>query len=126
PLLLHSAAPDPQSLARAVNDDPTTGNWGPAAPAVFRAADAGSPLAIGVVDNAARHLARLVTRLVKRGAVGTTVVAAGSVILNQPRLADRLRAHLAGLHPSLVLRLLDVPPVAGGIVLARNKVLPPT
>jgi N-acetylglucosamine kinase-like BadF-type ATPase len=125
-LLTHFAASDPQTLARAVNDDPTTGNWGPAAPAVFRAADAGSPLAIGVVDNAARHLARLVTRLVKRGAVGTTVVAAGSVILNQPRLADRLRAHLAGLHPSLVLRLLDVPPVAGGIVLARNRVLPPT
>jgi N-acetylglucosamine kinase-like BadF-type ATPase len=125
-LLTHFAAPDPPTLARAVNDDPSTGNWGPAAPAVFRAADAGSPLAIGVVDNAARHLARLVTRLVKRGAVGTTVVAAGSVILNQPRLADRLRAHLAGVHPSLTLRLLDVPPVAGGIVLARNKVPPPT
>jgi N-acetylglucosamine kinase-like BadF-type ATPase len=125
-LLAHFAAPDPQRLARAVNDDPTTGNWGPAAPVVFRAAGAGSPLAIGVVDNAARHLALLVTRLVNGGAVGATVVAAGSVILNQPRLADRFRAHLVGVHPSLILRLLDVPPVAGGIVLARNRVLPPT
>src|SRR6202022_2223252 len=101
PLLLHSAAPDPQSLARAVNDDPATGRWGPAAPAVFRAADAGSPLAIHVIDAAAHHLALLLTRLVPRGALGPPVVAAGSVILSQPRLADRFRARLAHTHPSL-------------------------
>jgi len=120
-LLTHFAVPDPQALARIVNDNPTTGNWGPAAPAVFRAADAGSPLATGVIDNAARHLELLVTHLVSRGAVGSTVVAAGSVILNQPRLAASLRARLAETHPSLSLRLLDVPPVAGGVVLARGR-----
>ena len=121
-LLTHFAVPDPQTLARAVNDDPTPENWGPAAPAVFRAADAGSPLAQSAIAAAARHLALLVTRLIARGAVGTTVVAAGGVIVNQPRLADRLRAALAESHPSLTLRLLDVPPVAGALALALARV----
>ncbi|KIF78534.1 hypothetical protein QR77_03030, partial [Streptomyces sp. 150FB] len=40
-LLEHFGADGPQSLARIVNDEPTTGNWGPGAPAVFRAADDG-------------------------------------------------------------------------------------
>ncbi len=120
-LLAHFAVPDPPSLARAVNDDPTPENWGPAAPAVFRAADEGSPLALGVIDEAARSLQSLVTRLVERGAVGETVVAAGSVIVHQPRLAGRFREYLARAHPTLDLRILDVPPVAGAIALARDR-----
>jgi N-acetylglucosamine kinase-like BadF-type ATPase len=120
-LLAHFAVPDPPSLARAVNDEPTPENWGPAAPAVFRAADEGSPLALGVIDEAARALQLLVTRLVERGAGGDTVVAAGSVIVRQPRLADRFRAHLARAHPSLELRILDVAPVTGAVHLARDR-----
>ncbi|MBD0738137.1 BadF/BadG/BcrA/BcrD ATPase family protein [Streptomyces sp. CBMA29] len=120
-LLGHFGDPDPQTLARTVNDQPTPGHWGPAAPAVFRAADAGSALAAAVVDEAGRQLALLVTRLVGRGAVGDTVVAAGSVVVRQPRLADALRARLAAVHPSLTLRLLDVPPVAGAVALARAR-----
>ncbi|HEX4788806.1 MAG TPA: BadF/BadG/BcrA/BcrD ATPase family protein, partial [Actinospica sp.] len=119
-LLAHFGVPDPPALARAVNDEPTPENWGPAAPAVFRAADEGSPLAAGVIDAAARALQSLVARLVERGAVGTTVVAAGSVIVRQPRLADRFRVHLARAQPGLELRLLDVPPVAGAVALARR------
>jgi N-acetylglucosamine kinase-like BadF-type ATPase len=120
-LLAHFGAPAPQALARIVNDDPTPANWGPGAPAVFRAADEGSALAAHVVDEAARHLELLVSKLLGQGAVGETVVAAGSVIVRQPRLAERLRARLARSHPSLTLRLLDVPPVAGGVVLARRR-----
>ena len=117
-LLAHYGVADPPGLARAVNDSPTTGTWGPAAPAVFRAAAAGSPLALAVVDDAAAHLCTLVTRLRARGAVGRTVVAAGGVVLGQPLLADRLRARLGAAHPDLGLRLLDVPPVAGAVALA--------
>lgn len=120
-LLAHFGDPDPQSLARTVNDLPTTGNWGPAAPAVFRAADDGSVLAARVVDEAARHLELLVSRLVARGAVGVTVVAAGSVVVNQPLLAGRLRSRLAQSHPALTLRLLEVPPVAGAVALAGRR-----
>lgn len=120
-LLKHYGVPDAPSLARAVNDDPSPENWGPAAPAVFRAADAGSPLAVGVIDDAARSLTLLVSRLIERGALGDTVVAAGSVIVNQTRLVERLRDRLAHVHASLALRVLDVPPVAGAVVLAINQ-----
>lgn len=120
-LLRHFTVPDAPSLARAVNDDPTPENWGPAAPPVFRAAEAGSPLALGVIDEAARSLTDLVTRLVTRGAIGDTVVAAGSVIVHQPLLADSFRTHLARTHPRLELRILDVPPVAGAIALAHDR-----
>jgi N-acetylglucosamine kinase-like BadF-type ATPase len=120
-LLAHYAVPDPPSLARAVNDIPTPEHWGPAAPAVFRAADAGSALALAVVDAAARSLTHLVTQLVARGAVGTTVVAAGSVITRQPRLSTALRGHLAAAHPSLMLHVLPVPPVTGAVFLAHSR-----
>jgi N-acetylglucosamine kinase-like BadF-type ATPase len=120
-LLAHFAVDGPPALARAVNDEPWPGSWGPAAPAVFRAADAGSALAARVVDEAAAHLELLVTRLVRRGAVGAAVVAAGSVLVNQPRLAGAFRARLARSHPGLTLRLLEVPPVVGGVALARRR-----
>jgi N-acetylglucosamine kinase-like BadF-type ATPase len=123
-LLRHYSVADPPALARAVNDVPTPENWGPAAVSVFEAADEGSSLAARVVDEAARSLKLLVCQLIARGAVGNTVVAAGSVIVHQPRLADRLRAKLADFYPSLTLRLLDVPPVAGGVVLALRRLSP--
>lgn len=116
-LLAHYGVPSPQALARAVNDDPTTANWGPGAVTVFDAAERGSALAARVVDDAAAHLAGLVDQLVRRGAVGDTVVAAGSVLVRQPRLAAALRDRL---DPSLALRLLTVEPVVGGVALARR------
>jgi N-acetylglucosamine kinase-like BadF-type ATPase len=120
-LLEHYTVPDAPSLARAVNDDPSPENWGPAAPAVFRAAAAGSPLALGVIDDAARSLTLLVSRLMERGARGDTVVAAGSVLVHQSRLVERFRARLARAHAGLTLRVLEVPPVAGAVELARNQ-----
>ncbi len=110
----------PEALARAVNDEPTTGNWGPCAPAVFAAADAGSALAVGVIDAAAEHLSTLVDRLRARGAVGSDIVAAGSVIIGQPRLADAFRARIAITQPSLKVAFLAEPPVVGAIELARR------
>ncbi|MGW1208121.1 N-acetylglucosamine kinase [Streptomyces sp. NPDC002499] len=120
-LLAHYGVPDAPALARAVNDSPTPATWGPAAPAVFRAAEAGSVSALAVVDDAATHLTALVSRLRARGAVGENVVAAGSVVLGQPLLADRLRTRLVAAHPDLTLRLLDVAPVAGAVALARVR-----
>jgi N-acetylglucosamine kinase-like BadF-type ATPase len=108
------------ALARAVNDTPTPEHWGPRAIAVFAAADAGSALALGVIGRAADHLAGLVDQLVRRGAVGDSVVAAGSVIANQPRLLAALSARVACAHPSLGVVLLEDAPVAGGVELARR------
>ncbi|WP_329129074.1 ATPase [Streptomyces sp. NBC_01476] len=120
-LLKHYGDPDPQTLARTVNDEPTTANWGPAAPAVFDAAAAGSALALGVVNEAAAQLTALVTRLRARGARGHTVVAAGGVVVGQPLLADCLRTRLAAAHPDLALHVLEVAPVTGAVALARAR-----
>lgn len=110
----------PESLARAVNDEPTTGNWGPRAPSVFAAADAGSALAAGVIDAAADHLSTLVDRLLARGAVGSDIVAAGSVIIGQPRLADAFQSRIALTQPSMKITFLEESPVVGAIALARR------
>jgi N-acetylglucosamine kinase-like BadF-type ATPase len=112
--------PNAERLARAVNDDPTVENWAPRASVVFATADDGSALAAAVIDDAARHLTTLVSRLIARGAVGGTVVAAGSVIVRQPRLAAAFGARLAARHPGLNLRILDTEPVTGAVVLARR------
>ena len=119
-LLADFGVPDAERLARAVNDEPTMAHWGPHAPAVFRAADAGSALATRIIDEGAAHLARLVSQLRRRGAVGRTVVAAGGVITAQPRLADAVRSRLAQAHPDLDFVLLDEQPVTGAWFLARG------
>lgn len=111
---------DAERLARAVNDDATMANWAPHAPAVFRAADAGSALASRVIDDGADHLVRLVSQLRRRGAVGASVIAAGGVITAQPRLAESVRALLAQRHPDLVFVVLDEQPVAGAWFLANR------
>lgn len=112
--------PDAEQLARAVNDEPTVDNWAPRAPAVFAAAGQGSALADAVIIAAAGQLTVLVGTLIARGAVGSDVVAAGGVIVNQPRLARAFQDHLALRHPSLSLRILDEEPVAGAVTLARR------
>ena len=119
-LLVDFAVGDAERLARAVNDEPTMANWGPHAPAVFRAADGGSTLAAGVIVGAAEHLVRLVDQLRRRGALGETVVAAGGVITAQPRLADAVRARLADRHPDLRFVILYDRPVAGAVRLASR------
>jgi N-acetylglucosamine kinase-like BadF-type ATPase len=118
-LVSHFGVDGAAGLARAVNDEPTPANWGPAAVAVFQAADRGSALAGRVVDDAGTALAGLVGRLVERGAVGDVVVAAGSVIVRQERLRARLAQELG---TDMALRVLDVDPVVGAVVLARRLV----
>ncbi len=119
-LLSSFGVADAERLARAVNDEPTIPNWAPRAPTVFHAADAGSARAAAVIDTAANALADLVDQVVARGAVGTTVVAAGSVIASQPRLFDGLRQRVLHRHPNREVVLLGDDPVAGGVALARR------
>lgn len=77
-------------------------------------------LADAVITAAAGQLTALAGRLIARGAVGSDVVAAGGVIVNQPRLARAFRHQLALRHPSLRLRILDEEPVAWAVALARR------
>jgi N-acetylglucosamine kinase-like BadF-type ATPase len=119
-LLNAFAVADAERIARAVNDEPTTGNWGPRAPAVFAAAAAGSARATTVIEGAADHLVRLVTQLLNRHAVGSDVVAGGSVVVGQPLLADAVRSRLALRHPELTFHVLAGEPVDGALELARR------
>lgn len=116
---------DAERLARAVNDEPTMDNWGPRAPAVFAAAAAGSALAAASVDAAAEHLAHLVTQLRRRGAAGSAVVAAGSMIVNQPSLWEAFSRLVADRHPELSVHLLTDEPVTGAVRLARSLAVVP-
>jgi N-acetylglucosamine kinase-like BadF-type ATPase len=110
----------PDLLARAVNDLPTPAHWGPKAPAVFDAADRGSALATAVIAAAAGHLVTQVGHLLRRGAVGREVVAAGGVIVHQPRLFAEFRQQLAQAQPGLTTQLLVDPPVNGAVRLAHR------
>jgi N-acetylglucosamine kinase-like BadF-type ATPase len=109
-----------ERLARIVNDEPTVENWAPRAAAVFAAAEAGSGRAAAVIEAAAAELAALVRRVRARGAVGTTVVAGGSVVTRQPLLARALADRLRLVDAGFELRVLAEEPVAGAVVLARR------
>ncbi|NUP79347.1 MAG: ATPase, partial [Nonomuraea sp.] len=95
-------------------------DWGRHAPAVFAAAEAGSPLARTVIAEAGRSLAGLVRRLAERGVVVDDVVVAGSTILAQSPLYDAFAASLATAVPGARPRPLRVPPVEGAVALARS------
>ena len=91
---------DAPALARAVNDEPTMDNCGSWAPVVLTSADAGSARAAGASWAPRDTWWNLVGQLRDRGAVGRDVVAAGSVIVRQPRLIDAFRAALAKDSPT--------------------------
>ncbi|WP_405513638.1 ATPase [Streptomyces canus] len=94
--------------------------WGRHAPAVFAAAEAGSPLARTVIAEAGRALAGLVERLAARGVVVDDVVVAGSTVLAQPSLYDAFASALADGVPSARPRPLRAPPVDGAVAMARS------
>lgn len=120
-LIADFGVPDAERLTRRVNDVPTTDNWAPHAPAVFAAAEAGSRLADSVIRHGAAALANLVAQLAGRGAIGSDVIAAGSVIVNQQRLFDALKAEMIAMKIDLNVHLLTVPPVNGAVFLARKR-----
>ncbi|MFI6564886.1 N-acetylglucosamine kinase [Streptomyces sp. NPDC050534] len=133
----HDRGEEPDALARAllasfgVPEVPALGaalesaadvsaDWGRHAPAVFAAAEAGSPLARAVIAEAGRSLAGLVERLAGRGVAVDDVVVAGSTILAQPPLYDAFVASLAASVPGARPQPLRVPPVEGAVALARS------
>ncbi|MGW6909955.1 N-acetylglucosamine kinase [Streptomyces sp. NPDC054940] len=94
--------------------------WGRHAPAVFAAAEAGSPLARTVIADAGRALAALVERLATRGVVVDDVVVAGSTVLAQPSLYDAFVSALEESVPTARPRPLRAPPVEGAVAMARS------
>jgi N-acetylglucosamine kinase-like BadF-type ATPase len=96
------------------------GSWARHCPAVFEAADRGSPLAAEVIDDGGAALAELVATVRRRGALGRQVVAGGGVIVHQPRLAAALATALDARQPGVSLQVLADPPVLGAVALAAR------
>ncbi|MFF8392283.1 N-acetylglucosamine kinase [Streptomyces sp. NPDC016172] len=94
--------------------------WGRHSPAVFAAAEAGSPLARAVIADGGRALAGLVVRLAARGVAVDDVVVAGGTVLAQPALYEAFTSALAESLPGARPQPLRVPPVEGALALARS------
>ncbi|QHF24374.1 hypothetical protein GTU73_10390 [Rathayibacter sp. VKM Ac-2804] len=94
-------------------------SWGAYAPLVFEEAAGGSALAARIVEDAAQALAAGVASLVRRGAMGSLVVAGGGVIVNQPSYEQRIRERLAEEAPQLEFVVVRRPPVVGALAHAR-------
>ena len=110
-----------EDLASFLHHHHSVTDWGRLAPAVFAAADAGSPLAVAVIEDHARELVELVGLHLAAGARPEAVVLAGGVVPAQPRLAHAITAGIHSHHRDLPVVLLDTPPVAGAILLARRE-----
>jgi N-acetylglucosamine kinase-like BadF-type ATPase len=110
----------PVELGRALSDIGSAAGIGDLAPIVFQAADDGSSLASGVIENGGEALALLAARLIARGATESDVVTGGGVITRQARLFEAFSIALAKKAPKLRLTLLKDPPVKGAILLARR------
>jgi N-acetylglucosamine kinase-like BadF-type ATPase len=117
-LLSSFGQPGLDELAAAMSWDGGVETWGAHAPAVFDAADAGSPLAAAVVSAGGRALAGLVARLVARGARTDAVVAAGGAIASRRPLYAAFEAGLTEVLPGVAPVLLDKAPVHGALALA--------
>lgn len=111
---------DITELALAFTVDAGATAWGAHAPALFDAAASGSPVALDTLRAAAATIADGVAALVRRGATGSLIVAAGGVIVNQPLLQDLLRSELVRVAPGLRLQVLTDPPVEGALALAAR------
>lgn len=118
-LMNHFGVTDIVGLSFAFSGDPRLSTWAALGPLIFTSADEGSVIAESVIDRAARQLARDVSRVQARGAVGN-VICAGGVITNQPRLYQALTRHINNLNLGLSVNLLTVAPVVGAIALARK------
>ncbi|MCT8991533.1 sugar kinase [Chelativorans sp. SCAU2101] len=115
------SVPSVPRLGSALSRQGSAAAVGRHAVAVFDAADQGSALALQVIREGGRGLARLVALLDRRGAGATHAVAGGSVIVSQPRLWQAFTEGLAELAPGrLTPHLFTGKPVEGACRLAAS------
>lgn len=90
---------------------------------VLEAAGDGDAVAAAVVDEAAAHLAELVTSLLRRmdEPADVPVALAGSLLITGPVLKDRLLARLAG-EPRLKVVAAPIDPVLGAFRIGRRMI----
>ena len=99
------------------------------APMLLRAADEGDPVAVTVVGRLADEIAVMAITAMRRlglAALATPVVLGGGVITaRNPLLMDAITRQLAEAAPAAVVRVIDVPPVAGAALLGLDDVQAP-
>lgn len=107
-------------LGRLLNEVRGAAEWGRHADVVFTAANNGSTLAHGVIEEGGKALAQLVGILLDRGATADVVVCAGGVITTQPMLLAAFTEAMSGISPRSHIVLLREPPVVGAVALAER------
>jgi N-acetylglucosamine kinase-like BadF-type ATPase len=99
------------------------------APMLLAAADEGDPVARTVVSRLAGEIAVMAITAMRRlglTALATPVVLGGGVITaRNPLLMDGITRQLAEAAPAAVVRVIDVPPVAGAALLGLDDVKAP-
>ncbi|SMG47979.1 BadF-type ATPase [Agreia pratensis] len=108
-------------LAEQASSGASGAAWGRHASIVFDQAAAGSPAAAAIIDRAALALAEGAAHVIRRGAIGRTVVAGGGVIVNQPSYEAAVRAHLERILPGVDLLVVRTPPVQGAVQWAGER-----
>ncbi|MBW6424345.1 ATPase [Rhizobium sp. XQZ8] len=111
---------DPTKIGRLLNETRGAAVWGGYADAVFEAAAQKSSLAIAVIEDGAKALARLVGILIGRGADAGHVVIGGGVVVEQPGLYQAFEHAMAEVSPASKITLLRAAPVTGALALARR------
>jgi N-acetylglucosamine kinase-like BadF-type ATPase len=105
-----------------IPDDDLTG----LAPVLLRAADDGDPVAQAVVNRLADEISVMaITAMRRLGLTGmaTPVVLGGGVVTaRNPLLMDGIARRLAEAAPRALVRVIDVPPVAGAALLGLDQV----
>ncbi|HEY0186356.1 MAG TPA: BadF/BadG/BcrA/BcrD ATPase family protein [Cellulomonas sp.] len=119
-LLQAFEAHDPAHLSVRATQHAGADAWGAHAPQVFTAWHQGSATADRVIEAAAARLATGVAGVLGRGAVATSIVAAGGVVVHQPAFVERVRSALAVREVDLPLVVLTAAPVVGALRLAGD------
>ncbi len=89
------------------------------APIVFAAADRGDLVSIAIVDRVADEVAMMAIAMMRRlkleGAATEFILGGGLLQAGNARLTDRIKGLAAEADPTVVVRVLDVPPVVGAV-----------
>jgi N-acetylglucosamine kinase-like BadF-type ATPase len=114
---------DPDAAAIAANrGEITEAEMFAFAPAVFRVAADGDPVAVAIVERFADEVLDFIAALIRRMALADSdvdvVLGGGTLQSRQPQLLARIAAGLTALAPKARLHVLDVAPVAGPLVSA--------
>jgi N-acetylglucosamine kinase-like BadF-type ATPase len=122
-LARHLGDPDPETTAiRLYRETDAEQSLLTLAPVVFQAASAGDAVARQIVERLADEVTTFAVALLRRlellGSDADVVLGGGTLQSGNGLLLHRIKSQLAAAAPGVVVRVLDVPPVAGALAKA--------